>query len=229
MHHCETCKNNVCTKRVPIFSLLNHDELNKIINLINRKVYKRNEIIILEGQYLKNLVIINNGKVKAFKNTIDGKQQILYIFSSGDFFGEKSLFMNEKASYSIEALEETSICMIGKKDFQNLLSQYPNIGLKIMEELSKRIERLENAIENMGTKSVDARIYDVLLEFAKSYGTQEKEGILIDLPLSREGIANYIGLTRETVSRKLSNLQEENIIKMIGNKKILIKDKHKLF
>jgi CRP/FNR family transcriptional regulator len=80
----------------------------------------------------------------------------------------------------------------------------------------------------MGTNNIESRVGAILLEFSKKYGKEDAKGILIALPLSREGIANYIGVTRETVSRKLSMLQEEGIIELIGNKKILLLNKKAL-
>jgi CRP-like cAMP-binding protein len=91
-----------------------------------------------------------------------------------------------------------------------------------MEVLCQRLDRLENAVETMGTRTVGARVSSVLLEFADKFGKQSPQGIIIDLPLSREGIANYIGLTRETVSRKMSSMQDQGLIEMIGNKKVLL-------
>ncbi len=226
--NCDRCNHQVCARRVPIFSLLNSEEINKIVNLIIHKEYIKGELIVMEGERLENLVIINQGQTKAFKNSQEGKEQILYIFSEGDFFGESSLLREQEAAFYVEALEDTKICMIQKKEFRMLIKEYPEIGLKIIDELSNRIDRLEHTIQNMGSKNVDIRIYAVLIEFANKYGKEYKEGVEFDLPLSREGIANYIGLTRETVSRKLNLLQEEGIIEMIGNKKIVIKDKQAL-
>jgi CRP-like cAMP-binding protein len=131
---------------------------------------------------------------------------------------------NHNATYNVEALEETNVCTIKKDDFQQLLREYPEIGFKIMETLCGRLERLENAIESMGTKDVEARVNTVLLEFARKYGQNSQNGIVVELPLSREGIANYIGVSRETVSRKMSLLQDEGIIEMVGNKKIIIRN-----
>jgi CRP/FNR family transcriptional regulator len=185
-------------------------------------------MVVMEGEKLENLVIINQGQVKAFKNSTDGKEQILYIFSAGDFFGESSLLQEQEATYSVEALEETKICMIKKRDFRILLKEYPDISLKIIDELSTRIDRLEHSIQNMGTNNVERRIHAVLLEFANKYGKEQESMIEFELPISREGIANYIGLTRETVSRKLNQMQEEGIIEMIGNKKVIIKNKQAL-
>ncbi|TYQ18114.1 UNVERIFIED_CONTAM: CRP/FNR family transcriptional regulator [Acetivibrio alkalicellulosi] len=218
--NCENCQHQLCARRVPIFSTMDSGEQNRIVSLIIRRLYTKGELIILEGSNLEGLIIINRGQVKVFRDTLEGREQILYIFSEGDFFGEKNLFRNEQATYSVEALEDTNICMIKKSDFQKFLREYPDIGIKIMEELCSRLERLENTIESMGVKNVESRVGSVLFEFAERYGKEHQRGIMIELPLSREGIANYIGLARETVSRKMNLLQDEGIIEMIGNKSV---------
>jgi CRP/FNR family transcriptional regulator len=211
---------------VPIFGSLEGDQLETVVSLIRRKHYKKGESLFLEGGTLQGLFIINRGKAKAYRHTVDGKEQILHLFFPGDFFGEKSLFVDKKTEYSISAVEPVDLCMISKKDFQRLMESYPKINQKIMVELVHRIDRLESMIENLGMKSVDERIQSILLEFGRK-ALQDRpliDGSEFALPLSREGLANYIGVTRETVSRKLSALQEEGIIEMIGNKGIKILD-----
>lgn len=225
---CEKCHDKMCTERVPIFSAFDQEELSRVTNLIIRKQFRKGELIIMEGSQLENMIIVNNGRVKAYRDTSEGKEHILHIFSEGDFFGEKNLLRNSEANYNVEALEDTSVCTIHKKAFQELIREYPNLGFKIMEELCVRLDRLENTIESMGTKSVETRVNTVLLEFLDKYGKIHPKGTLIELPLSREGIANYIGLTRETVSRKMSLLQDEGIIEMIGNKKVIVINKQAL-
>jgi len=225
---CERCHHKLCTKKVPIFSTLGDEEIGGVSDLIVRRQYLKGELILIEGDKFDSLIILNTGKAKAFRDTADGKEQILYIFSAGDFFGEKNLLGSQTASYNVEALEETHVCMIRKSDFRQLLRANPDIGLKVMEELSGRMDRLESSIENMGTRSVEARVGAVLLEFSQKYGKTHSDGIIIELPLSREGIANYIGVARETVSRKMNYLQDEGIIEMVGNKKVIILDKKAL-
>ena len=99
-----------------------------------------------------------------------------------------------------------------------------NIAVKIIGELGWRLMHLENAVQNMGVRSLEARINAVLLELAQRYGTRTPEGVLLKLPLSREGLANYIGVARETVSRKLGALENEGVIRSINSKTLLIKD-----
>lgn len=222
---CGQCQHHLCAKRVPIFSSLDEEELNKIAGLIVRRQYAKGETILMEGTGLDSLIIVNRGMVKAFRYTQEGKEQILYIFSEGDFFGEKNLLTSREATYNVEALEPTHICMIRSADFQQLIREYPDISLKVIRELGARLDRLESAVQNMGTRNAEARIGAVLLEFAEKYGTLHPEGIQFELPFSREGVANYIGAARETVSRRLNHLQEEGVIDMVGNKKIILKNK----
>lgn len=228
VHVCEKCEHQLCAHRVPILSTLDFSELGKVTSLIVRRKYLKGELILTEGSKSESLIIINSGKVKVFRYTPEGKEQILYIFSEGDFFGEKSLLSSQVNNYDAEALEETHICMIHKKDFQQLLRSHPDISFKLMEELCRRQDRLENAVQGMGTKSIESRVSAVLLEFAEKYGHDTPKGLLVELPLSREGIANYIGVARETVSRKLSLLNDEGVIEVIGNKRVAIIDKKAL-
>lgn len=225
---CEACNHGICAQRVSIFSSLDEKQLIKITDLITHKEYKKGELLVMEGEAMDSLVILNGGQVKAFRTTQDGREQILHIFSEGDFFGERNLLRDHPSAYSIEALEDVHVCLIHKREFQKLIKEYPDIALKVMEELCERLDRLENTVEAMGTRPVEARVSSVLLEFADKYGKPHPKGTMIELPLSREGIAHYIGLTRETVSRKMSLLQEEGILEMVGNKRVLLLDRKAL-
>lgn len=225
---CEHCMNQLCIHKVPIFSSLDKDDLRKIAKLIRHKEYKKGEFIFKTGDKLDSIIIVNEGSAKAIKYTQEGREQILYVFLEGDFFGETYLRSNETASYSVEVLKNMKVCMLDKDRFKELLYQYPDIAIKIIEELGRRMGLLESTIKSMGVRSVDARVGELLLEYAKQYGRKVPDGILIPLPLSREGIANYLGIARETLSRKLSSLENEEIIRNVGNKNILLLQEEEL-
>lgn len=93
------------------------------------------------------------------------------------------------------------------------------------EVIHDRLISLEDLIQNLSTNDVEVRIASMLLNLAKDFGVEGEDGIIIELPLNREYMANYIGITRETMSRKLTSLQDENVIELVGNKKIIIKNK----
>ncbi|WMJ89882.1 Crp/Fnr family transcriptional regulator [Anaerocolumna sp. MB42-C2] len=221
---CMFCSNKLCIHKVPIFNGLNQEDLIKISEKIEHKDYKKGEAIFNLGDKPDTIVIINEGSAKAYKYTPDGREQILYIFSEGDFFGEQYLLNNQTAAFTVEALTPFKACTLTKFQLQQLLFKYPDIALKIIEELGGRMARLEKSLQSMGVRSVDTRISSLLMDFSEKYGKAVTEGILIRLPLSREGMANYLGVTRETVSRKLSQMEDEGTIRSVSNKSILILD-----
>jgi CRP/FNR family transcriptional regulator len=196
----------------------------KVKTLIHHREYRKGESIYKEGDKLDSIVIINEGSAKALKYTADGREQILYVFSEGDFFGEQYLLSDQIATFTVETLEKVKVCMFSKENFTQLILNYPNIAMQIIEELGERVTQLLNTIQNIGAKSVDARVSSLLLDFSKKYGKKVPEGTLIRLPLSREGMANYLGLARETVSRKLGQFESEGYIQSVSNKSILLKE-----
>ncbi|GAB6086762.1 Crp/Fnr family transcriptional regulator [Alkaliphilus crotonatoxidans] len=224
IHQCQHCRHTMCAKKVPLFSELNEVEIKKIVQLIIRKRYKKGEIALLQGNQLDGLYVINKGKIKIFKYTKEGKEQILYFLSEGDFFGELSLLESEEIGFNVEAMEPVEICLIRKKDFEVILKNNNEITLKILQVISSRLSKLENLVQSLGTKDVEARIAQMLLDLTNKFGKNKDNRIELSIPLTREDMANYIGVTRETISRKLSIMQEEGILKLVGNKKIIIDD-----
>ena len=181
-------------------------------------------MIFFEGDISDKLYVINNGKVKVFKYTKEGKEQILYIVSSGDFLGDLSLLKKSEFKFNAEALEDVNICQLTKDDFDQVVKENPEISLKILEVLYERIFKLENLVQSLSTKDIETRISGLLLGLIKDFGEPEGDVVRLELPLSREDMANYIGVTRETISRKLNSMQEEGIISLLGNKTIILND-----
>lgn len=221
-HVCLSCNHKMCAGKVPIFNNLDAEQLTDVIQLIIRRKYKKGEMVFLQGDQLEGLYIINHGKIKIFRYTKEGKEQILYILSEGDFFGELSLLNTEEVNYYAEALEPVNLCLIKKSDFAEVLRENPKITIKVLEAISQRLSKLEILVQSLGTKEVEARIAQMLLELVDEFGIENSSYTELTIPLTREDMANYIGVTRETISRKLSNFQEEGILKLVGNKKIRI-------
>lgn len=223
--NCIKCTGKYCVSKVYIFSTLQPEAFKKISDIIITRKYKKGQVIFFEGDVEDKLYIVNQGKIKIYKYNREGREQILYILSEGEFIGDMSLLKKGNFQFNAEALEDTLICTIAKDDFDEIITRNPEITLKILEVLHDRLMSLENLIQNLSTKDIEVRIASMLLSFAGDFGLEDDNGIVIDLPLNREEMANYIGVTRETISRKLTSLQDEGVIELIGNKKIIIKNK----
>jgi CRP/FNR family transcriptional regulator len=209
-------------RRVPLFAPLSAQEISEVQRLIVQREYKKGEFIIHPLKVMQCLFIINKGKVKVIRPNKDGKEQILYVLTVGEFFGEQALFSRLSEDIIVEALEDSGICTISKAQFQALLQQMPQIAIKMIEVMSQRLTKMEELVESLGINSVDKRVFDLIEEYSVKFGRKTSEGILIQLPLSREEMANHLGITRETISRKLAKYQDEGKIKLIGHKQILL-------
>ena len=202
----------------------------KIVNMTEHKSFKENDVLCREGEKSDKLFLIREGRVKICKITKEGKEQIVYVLSKGDFFGENNLFTsNNISNFSAYAITDAKLCILKKENLEKILIKNPEISLKIIQEMADRINSAENLAQTLATRDVEARLATVLIEFMNKYGQKKEEGIYINLPLNREQIANYCGITRETVSRRLSKFDKLGIIKLQGNKGLIVKDKEALF
>ena len=202
-----------CIERVPIFSNLSSEEMLEIASIITDKTFEKGEMIYISGDSSDNLYIINKGKVKITRLTESGKEQVIRILEPGQFLGELSLFSSVPMSDNGEAMEKVTMCMISGDKLKALMTQYPSITFKIMEELSIRLEKAENTIENISLHSVERRIAQNLLSMSE-------EGIPLKLNMSKGDWASQLGMSQETLSRKLSAFQELGILKLVGHRGI---------
>ena len=204
-----------CIERVPIFSNLTTEEMLEIASITSEKTFEKGEMIYMAGDSSDNLYVIHKGKVKITRLTESGKEQVIRILGPGEFLGELSLFSSVAMTDNGEAIEKVTMCMISGEKLKALMARYPSITFKIMEELSMRLEKAENTIENISLHSVERRIAQNLLDLSE-------EGKQLKLNMSKGDWASQLGMSQETLSRKLSAFQELGIIKLIGHRGIEI-------
>ncbi|MDD4220341.1 MAG: Crp/Fnr family transcriptional regulator [Sphaerochaetaceae bacterium] len=222
------CLNDLCLSKVPLFASLDHGSLTKITSQMQHKSYRKGETIIREGSPSMGFTVIQQGSAKAYRITGDGREQILYIFPTYDYFGARFLFTEEVVPYSVEALEDSQVCILSKKLLMTLLAEHPPVAIELIEAMANRMRRLELVIQSMGGRNADMRIASLLLEFIDTYGKKTERGIVVKLPLSREGIANYLGIARETLSRKLTQMEEDGIISFLDSRLMLVENRESL-
>lgn len=225
---CSKCTNKLCTKNIPIFNILNPDELTEVLGRITRKEYKKSDVIFSEGIKAKTLYFVNEGKIKLYKHTKDGKEQILHILSNGDFFGELNLLKESEYRFNAKAITDCKVCILTNEELKKIMLKNPEISIKVLEIMVERLSKVEELAKHLASNDIDSRIAYLLISLCNEYGEERPCGINIDLPMSREEMANYIGVTRETMSRKLKKFEEEGLIKLVGNKKIIITNKKEL-
>lgn len=220
----KNCNQKTCVSKVPIFSGLDSDKISKLNNLVKKREYKNGELIYLEEEIGKNIYIIESGLVKLYRSNEDGNQYILRLLKQGDFFGELVLFKEEKLSSSAEAVGDCNICLLAKEELEKLIKSSSELSYKLLSAITSRLNKTENKLQSLALEDAKEKTMRLLLELARESGVKKDNGITVKLPLSRDGLANLIGITQETLSRKLSQLQKENIISIKNQKTILIKN-----
>lgn len=220
-HHHEHCETHeTCASLVPIFNHLEKEQMDEIMAVTHSVSYKKGEIIYYAGDQSDSLYILSNGKIKIYRLSESGKEQLLRILHPGDFTGELALFSETVHEEFAEAMEETSVCTIKRSEFQELLLKYPSISLKVLAEFSSRLGQSEKQTTWFSTEKVETRIALFLAEYVDT----EKQSMEVVLPMNKKDMASYLGTTPETISRKLADLEEAGYIKQITNKKIKILD-----
>lgn len=225
---CERCKNNLCAKKVGIFSYLTDDELIDIISMTGSKKFDKDENIFFEGEKSDTLYIINEGKIKLYKSTKSGKEQILHILAEGEFFGELNLVKAGEYHFNARAVTPVRLCTLTNEDMKNIVLKRPEIGLKVLEVVGDRLSRLETMVQTLATNDAETRLASLLIQLTEESGRRTSQGIEIRVTMSREDMSNLTGVARETISRKLKKLEEQGIIKLIGSRKIIILNEEEL-
>lgn len=218
-HGCESHAG--CIEYVPIFASLSREERMEIVEIASSRSFEKGETIYRAGDKGGTLFVLYTGRVKLYRLNASGKEQVLRFVKPGEFIGELSLFSSLPLTDNAQALEATTMCVLQGERLKGLMAKYPSIAFKVMDELSRRLEKAENRIEDISLSSVTKRVAGALLEL--SDGKQE-----FLLPMTKGDLASQLGMTQETLSRKLAALQEEGLILLKGYRKIIIKDKSAL-
>ncbi|MUP35944.1 Crp/Fnr family transcriptional regulator [Enterococcus lactis] len=220
-HH-EIGDHAACIRLVPIFNHLEDSAMNYIAEKAHAKQYQKGEFLFRSQEKEDTLYIINRGKIRIYRLADSGKEQLVRILNPGDFTGEWTLF-NPDAVHEeyAEATRDTVVCMIQQKDVQDFLEQYPAISLKLLAEMSKRLESSERQTTQVAVESVITRL---VLFLAENVEPEMGNSPTITLPMAKKDIASYLGTTPETISRKFGELEDEGLIQQLSGKRIKIQD-----
>lgn len=219
--NCTCCFNGLCTSKIALFSILTIEEQNDLIGKAKHIEYKKGDIIFRESDPADKIIIIRYGRVKLNHFSQEGKEFVIDILVESDIYGEQNIFSGLNYKVSAVALQPTGVCLISQSDIQRMIMIKPEVGIKLLSVLGSKLSSANDLIAMLSINDAKARLAGFLL-----YRSNRIKKDLIEL--SREDISAYINLTRETISRKLNELQEEGIIELNGHKKIKIMDQEAL-
>jgi CRP-like cAMP-binding protein len=200
-------------RRVPILAGLSETELQFLVERAVPRTYAKGELVFSEGEPCAGLFVIESGRLRIFKSSPGGREQVLTVEGPGSSVAELPVFDGGTYPASTAALDDARVFFISKQDFHSLCLVHPQVPLKVLKVVGGRLRKLVAIIEELSFTTVRSRLISVLLRLAQS-GKKTKTGIEIQLPASNQELASEIGTVRELVSRNLSRLQAEELIRM---------------
>ncbi len=210
-------------KKVPMFWDLSEKELGFLAERAVLHKLEGGAVVFSEGEACQGLHVVASGAVKVFKTSAGGREQVLTIEAPGQSVAEVPLFDGGNYPASAVALGDTALIFVGKKDFQALCLEHPEVALKVLKVVGARLRKLVGIIEELSFTTVRHRLAALLLRLAKRRGKSTARGTEFTLLGSNQELASHIGTVRELVSRNLSRFQAEGLVKMEG-KTVIIPD-----
>ena len=217
METCKACKSRGnCLSNINLFKELGVDQSKSIYLTADHKDYHKGESVFYFGDPIDKIIILRYGKIKTSTYDENGRESIRKIYVQGDIIGEDSIFLDKSYQVNGEAIEKAGICQIDKVTLRNILVKDHDFSLKMIKSLSQRVYETEMMLEILSIKDSYLRLAAFL-----AYRARITKNDVIEL--NQENIASSINITRETVSRKLSELEKEGFIENQSYKKIKIK------
>jgi CRP/FNR family transcriptional regulator len=206
--NCATCT----TRHLSICSSLGHDELLTFDHVVQHRGFPAKSVLFEQGQKADFVYSVSDGTIRLFRLLPDGRRQIIGFAIRGDFLG---VAMDDVHEYSAEAVDHVRLCRIPRPAFATMLDEKPHLLKRLHQLASMEIHNSQDQIVLLGRKNAEERVAAFLLSFRERLARLSTRSVTIPLPMSRQDIADFLGLTIETVSRTISKLAREKLIVVV--------------
>lgn len=226
---CESC----AVRSRAVCSELNQEELKRINAIAHYRIVPAGEVLIADDEPPPYFASILSGVVKLTKSLPDGRQQIVGLLFPSQFLGRTH---SERATYSAETATETRLCTFNREKFEALAREFPSLERRMFENALDELDAARDWMLLLGRKTAAEKVASLLLMIAKhslDLGCSHSEPdpadrVRFELPLSRSEIADYLGLTIETVSRQLSRFKAQKLITLEGPRMVIVPSLYQL-
>ncbi len=208
---------------IPLLANLNREEYQSLAEIVISRKYERGAEIFSENDPGNGLYLLVSGRVKIYKLSADGREQILHILGPGDPFGEAAVFVGSNFPATASALTASTVFFIPREPFVDLINRMPQLAMNIMASMSRRLKKFAGMIEALSLKEVPARLATHMLFLSSQEGGRED----IRLNISKAQLASLLGTIPETLSRILKKMSARGYIEVKGPR-IRIKDRNGL-
>lgn len=205
-------------KRTELFGELEEADLNALASRAIEHRLARGQVLFVAGEEARGLYVIVEGALRAFRESVDGREQIIHVERAGGTIAELPVFDEGPYPSTVAAEEDSTALFIDKRDVRRLCLDHPQIALAALKLLAGRLRKCAELVEALSLREVDQRLARHLLTEARRRGTREESRLTIELVLTNQQIAARIGTVREVVSRALNRLQQNGLISVDGRR-----------
>ncbi len=200
-----------------MFSLLNEDQLQALLSNIKIEHHKTGEIIFRPGQHADRLFLIQAGRVKVYKLSARGDEQILHLYGKGNTFGEAVMWVKGDYPAFAEAVTDLTLLTVNRRSLRTAINRSPDLAMGMIAGMSSKLREFAELIEALSLKEVPARLAGVLLAESKKTGAST-----FKLGQTKRQLAAQIGTVAETLSRSLGQLKSSGLIDVKGSQITLL-------
>lgn len=193
-------------RSIPLFRSAVDSDLDKLVSHLIERSYPKDAVIVEEGLAGDYMYVIQSGRVKVTKASEDGREKIMDLFESGDFFGEMSLLDHMPRSASVTTLEPSTLLALSRRDFLVMLRDSPDLALSVIQELTHRLRETGEQASSISFQKVQERTKGLFERLARE---EVGAGERMTPALTHQQIADMIGTSRETVTRAIKRLKQE--------------------
>jgi CRP/FNR family transcriptional regulator len=207
---------------LPVFAGLSERDWEKIADLFSERQYQKDDYIFLEGEAPEALYFVKTGKVKVLRHSTDGKDVVLRVCGPGGMLGTVGTFDGGGYPGTAQVIEDCAVLVVARNDCLTLVNRYPVFALWVIADLGSRLRSSAEQIRSLAVERVEQRIARVLLKLAETAGTTTPEGRVIEMPLTRQDVADMTGTTVETAIRVMSKFRRAGLIRTRRGKVVLV-------
>jgi CRP/FNR family transcriptional regulator, cyclic AMP receptor protein len=209
-------------RKIPLFSDLSVEELQNVQRVFQEKSYKKHQVIFLEEETGLYMYIVLSGKVKVLKSSAEGREHILAIHYTGEFFGEMSLLDGKTTPATIIAMEPCRLLIVCKEDFLRTILGNQKVLARIIAILCERLREAWNQLPLLTSASAEDRILSTLRHLAEKSGVRDNRGIIVNMRITHMELAEMCGTSRETATRIILKLQNQGYLDIVDHKFVLL-------
>jgi CRP/FNR family transcriptional regulator len=202
-------------RSVPYFAHLDAAAMEAVARKATRRRYSRGELLFLEGDPCAGLHVIQEGRIKLYKVSLEGREQIVRLPGPGEFFNEVAVFDRGSNPVSAMAALDARVWVVDCAAMRHLVSNHPSLAAAIINNLASRSRHLLSLVEDLSLRTVTARLAKLLL-------TRAQTGAEGPQPMTQQEMAAQLGTVREMVGRVLRTFEDEGLIRFDRHRLIIL-------